>query len=196
MKLPAAHITPVHRSDDSGTTDNFTDYLHQTAGSVWTNVAGETWPYKSGEGAEGTSGVVQAVTNGAGTIGYADASQVGKLSVASIKVGSSYQAPTTAAAAKAASTAKTLPGRSSTDMALAIDRTSTASGSYPLTLISYFMACPSYSSSNAADLVKGYGTYAVSSAGQESAGKVAGSAPLPSNLSQQATALMAKIKKG
>ena len=30
-KLPAQTITPVHRSDDSGTTKNFTDYLHQTA---------------------------------------------------------------------------------------------------------------------------------------------------------------------
>ena len=30
-ELPAQTITPVHRSDDSGTTENFTDYLHQTA---------------------------------------------------------------------------------------------------------------------------------------------------------------------
>ena len=53
----------------------------------------ETWPFKSGEGANGTSGVIEAVTNGKGTIGYADASQAGNLGTASIKVGSSLRRP-------------------------------------------------------------------------------------------------------
>ena len=35
--LPAATITPVHRADDSGTTDNFTAYLDSVAGDVWTH---------------------------------------------------------------------------------------------------------------------------------------------------------------
>lgn len=196
VKLPAAHITPVHRSDDSGTTDNFTDYLHQTAGSVWTNAASETWPYKSGEGAEGTSGVVQAVTSGAGTIGYADASQAGKLSVAKIKVGSKYVAPTAAGAAKAVSLAKQVPGRSASDMALSLNRTTTDSSAYPLLLVSYLIGCPTYKSSNAADLVKGYMGYIVSSSGQQASAKVAGNAPLPSSMAQQATTQVNKIKKG
>src|SRR6476659_321884 len=34
--LPSTDITPVHRSDESGTTNNFTQYLNAAAGDVWT----------------------------------------------------------------------------------------------------------------------------------------------------------------
>ena len=57
------------------------------------------WPVKGGEAAEGTSGVVEAVTAGDGTIGYADASQAGDLGIAKIKVGDEYVAPTPEGAA-------------------------------------------------------------------------------------------------
>lgn len=191
--LPSSSITAVHRSDDSGTTKNFTDYLHQTAASTWTAAAAETWPVKSGEGANGTSGVISAVTNGKNSIGYADASQAGKLGVASIKVGSSYVAPTAAAAAKAADVSKRVSGRASNDMALQVNRTTTQSGAYPLVLVSYVIACPTYRDAKTAGLVKGYLSYVVSSAGQSAAGKAAGSAPLSSSLSSGASAAVQKI---
>ena len=74
-KLPDANITAVHRADDSGTTNNFTDTLNKLAPSVWTEAAADTWPAAfGGEAATGTSGVVNAVKNGKDTIGYADAS--------------------------------------------------------------------------------------------------------------------------
>ncbi len=192
-KLPAQNITPVHRSDSSGTTNNFTDYLHQAAPSSWTSAAAEDWPVKGGEGAQGTSGVIQAVTNGAGTIGYADASQAGKLSVASIKVGSAYVGPSAAAASKAAGLAKRESGRSSTDIALNPNRTTTEAGAYPIVLISYLIGCPTYKDQATADLVKGYLSYIVSSEGQQAAAKTAGSAPLPDSLSQQATSIVGKV---
>jgi phosphate transport system substrate-binding protein len=191
--LPGDSITAVHRSDDSGTTENFTDWLHQTAGSSWTNDAAETWPYKSGEGANGTSGVIEAVKNGKGAIGYADASQAGDLGTASIKVGSAYVAPEAAAAAKAADVSKRVPGRADNDMALEIDRTTTESGAYPLVLVSYAIACPTYKDKETADLVKGYLSYVVSADGQTAAGKTAGSAPLSSSLSGDATDAVKQI---
>jgi phosphate transport system substrate-binding protein len=191
--LPSMKITPVHRSDDSGTTNNFTDWLHQTAPSAWTNAASETWPFKSGEGAEGTSGVIEAVKGGSGTIGYADASQAGDLGKASIGVGSAWVAPEAAAAAKAVDVSSPAPGRGGTDLALQINRTTTAAGTYPLVLVSYVMACPTYSSSGTADVVKGYLTYAVSSQGQQSAASAAGSAPLSSSLSNKATQALSGI---
>ncbi len=86
-KLPDSDITPVHRSDDSGTTKNFTDYLDKASDGGWTKGAVETWAVKGGEGASGTSGVVAAVKGGKGTIGYADESQAGDLGQAKIKVG-------------------------------------------------------------------------------------------------------------
>ncbi len=191
--LPAQRIAPVHRSDDSGTTNNFTDYLHQAAPSVWSWDAGETWPVKSGEGAQGTSGVVQAVGNGAGSIGYADASQAGKLSVAKVKVGSAYVAPTADAASKVADVSSRESGRSASDIALNVDRTTTAAGAYPIVLISYLMGCPTYKDQATADLVKSYLTYIVSGEGQQAAAKTAGSAPLPDKLSQEATTQLEKI---
>jgi phosphate transport system substrate-binding protein len=191
--LPSTTITPVHRSDDSGTTKNFTDYLHQTAAGTWTAEAGETWPFKSGEGANGTSGVIEAVTNGKGAIGYADASQAGELGTASIKVGSGYVAPTADAAAKAADVSKRVKGRAANDMALDVDRTTTEDGAYPLVLVSYLIACPTYKDAATAGLVKGYLSYVVSSDGQAAAGKAAGSAPLSSSLSGDASAAVQKI---
>ena len=77
----------VNRSDESGTTENFTDYLSQTAPDVWTYEPDDDWPVKGGEAAQGTSGVVDAVKTGKGTIGYADESQAGELGIAKIKVG-------------------------------------------------------------------------------------------------------------
>ena len=56
--LPNLAVTPVHRSDDPGTTQNFTDYLSKASGGAWTYPAAGTWPIQSGEAAQGTSGVV------------------------------------------------------------------------------------------------------------------------------------------
>ncbi|HET7358049.1 MAG TPA: phosphate ABC transporter substrate-binding protein PstS [Nocardioidaceae bacterium] len=192
--LPAQRITPVHRSDDSGTTENFTDYLSQASQGAWSNPAGETWPVKSGEGAQGTSGVIQAVTNGAGTIGYADASQAGQLSTAKIKVGSQYVGPTADGAAKALDASQPVSGRSAGDMALNLNRTTTAPGAYPLVLVSYLIGCPSYGSAHTGDLVGKYFSYVLSPQGQQAAAKTAGSAPLSSSFSKRAEAQVAKIQ--
>src|SRR4051795_98895 len=97
--LPSTDITPVHRSDESGTTANFTDYLHEAAPSVWTDDPDSSWPLKTGESGAQTSGLVQAVKAGDGAIGYADASQAQDLGVAKVKVGNTYVAPSADGAA-------------------------------------------------------------------------------------------------
>ena len=66
----------------------------QGAPSSWTYPAAQTWPVKGGEAAQGTSGVVQAIKQGKGTIGYADDSQVGDLGKVKVKVGSAFVEPT------------------------------------------------------------------------------------------------------
>ncbi|HET7454806.1 MAG TPA: phosphate ABC transporter substrate-binding protein PstS, partial [Solirubrobacterales bacterium] len=100
VELPDTRITPVNRSDESGTTENFTEYLSEVVPSVWSYEVSGDWPVKGGEAASGTSGVVEAVAAGEGAIGYADASQAGELGIAKIKVGSEYAEPTPEAAAK------------------------------------------------------------------------------------------------
>src|SRR6476469_2145957 len=198
VKLPSTAITTIHRSDESGTTFNFTDYLSKASGGAWSDPAATVWPtgVTGGQGQSGTSGVIGALADTDGAIGYADNSAVtadGTLGVVSIKVGKSYNAPSAQGAAKVLAASPAAPGRPATDMATDIDRTATAKGDYPLMLASYLLACPTYSDAKTAAMVKGYLSYIVSSKGQQDAASAAGSAPLDPSLSQKATAIVSKI---
>ena len=191
--LPSTAITPVHRSDDSGTTTNFTDYLAQASDGEWGYDADGVWPIQGGEAAEGTSGLVAAVKSGSGTIGYADESQAGDLGVAAVKVGEEYNLPTAEGAAKVLAISPRVEGRADVDMAIEVDRTTTESGAYPISLTSYLIACQHYDDANDAALVKGLLSYIVSEEGQQAAAEQAGSAPLDSSLSDEAAAIVDKI---
>jgi phosphate transport system substrate-binding protein len=191
--LPGDRIVPVHRSDESGTTDNFTQWLSAAGEGAWTADPDGVWPVKGGEGAQGTSGVIDAVKNGKGTIGYADESQIGDLSAASIKVGSAYVAPSAGGAAKVVDVSKPAAGRGGNDMAIDVDRTTTESGAYPLILVSYIIACPTYADAAKANLVKSYLTYVLSTEGQKAAATTAGSAPLSTQFGKDAVAVADKI---
>ncbi|MEP6815819.1 MAG: phosphate ABC transporter substrate-binding protein PstS [Marmoricola sp.] len=191
--LPSTTISPVHRSDESGTTKNFTDYLEKAGSGGWSHPADKVWPIKSGEGASGTSGVISSVTQGDGTIGYADDSQAGGLSKVSVKVGAVYVAPSAEGAAKALAASPLDTSRTAGDMAVKVDRTTTQAGSYPLFLASYLIACPSYSNKGKAAVVKSFLSYILSTEGQQAAAKNAGSAPLPASLQKQAQGIVEKI---
>jgi phosphate transport system substrate-binding protein len=178
VSLPDTNITPVNRSDESGTTENFTDYLSQAAPSVWTFEVSGDWPVKSGEAAEGTSGVVDAVTNGEGTIGYADASQAGSLGVAEVMVGSDFVGPTAEAAAKIFDESEPSGDPGANVFTYKLNRTPDASDTYPIVLVSYLMGCTTYDDANTAAIVKAYFNYMISAEGQQVAAGAAGSAPL------------------
>jgi phosphate transport system substrate-binding protein len=193
VDLPSTAITPVHRSDDSGTTANFTDWLSKTSDGAWTAAPDDTWPNSSGEKAEGTSGVVSAVKGGDGTIGYADESQASGLGIAAIKVGDSFNKPSAEGAAAVLAASPAAEGRDANDMAISIDRTLTDAGAYPLLLASYAIACPTYDDANTAALVKGYLSYMVSDEGQQAAATQAGSAPLDADLASKAQDIVSKI---
>lgn len=184
--LPNADITPVHRSDESGTTENFTDYLDAVAGDVWTAGVVETWPTEfGGEAGNGTSGVVQVVNENANTIGYADASQAGGLGQANVGVGEEFVAPSADAAAKILEVSPRVEGRPDVDLAVDLDHTTQEAGVYPIVLTSYLLACQEYEDQNTADLVKGYLSYVVSDEGQELAAQDAGAAPLSDTLQEE-----------
>ncbi len=193
VDLPDLAITTVHRQDDSGTTKNFTDYLGKAAPDSWSYEAADAFPVKGGVAAEGTSGVVAALTNGKGTIGYADHSQTEGLSVVSIKVGEEFVAPSAEAAAKVIAVSPRVEGRGDTDMALDVDRTTTESGAYPVILASYLIGCQHYASTEEADLVKGFLTYVLSTEGQDAAADLAGSAPLDAAIVEEASGIVDAI---
>ena len=193
--LPDQAIVPVHRSDKSGTTGNFTDYLSAAAPDAWAAGSVEEWPAEisGGEAAQGTSGVVEAVKGGVGTIGYADASKAGDLGTVSVKVGDKYVPFTPEAAAAIVDASPLEEGRTDHDLAIALDRTSTEAGVYPLVLVSYLVGCEQYSDASNAELVKAYFDYIVSAEGQEVAAQASGSAPISDSLREKATAAVASI---
>ncbi|MGO1538060.1 MAG: phosphate ABC transporter substrate-binding protein PstS [Leucobacter sp.] len=181
--LPEENITAVHRSDESGTTGNFTDYLGAAAADDWTVGSIESWPTEfGGEGAQGTSGVVEAVANGVGTIGYADASRAGDLGTVEVKVGEEYVAYSPEAAAAIVDASSPEEGRTDGDLAIEIDRSSTAEGVYPIVLVSYLIGCEQYEDPANAELVKEYFNYIVSAEGQDASAESAGSAPISEDL--------------
>ncbi len=193
--FPAAPITAVHRSDDSGTTKNFADYLFKTAPDVWDAEPADPFPYATGEAAQGTSGVVDAVTNGTNTIGYADASKAGDLGTAAILVGDefvNYSAEAAAAVVDGSPAGDTNNG--TTDLAIKLDRTTTDPTHYPLVLVSYLITCTEFVDAEVAPLVKGYLGYVTSEAGQAEAASAAGAAPLSADLSAKVATALEAIK--
>ena len=194
VTLPDTTISPVHRSDKSGTTGNFTDYLSAAGGDAWTHGSVEEWPISGGEAAQGTSGVVEAIKTGEGTIGYADSSQAGDLASVSIKVGDAFVGHSAEGAAAAADASPLEEGREATDLAIKIDRTTDAAGAYPVVLISYLIGCAEYKDAAVGELVKGFFTTAVSAEGQDAAAQSAGSAPISDDLRSKAQAAIDAIK--
>ncbi len=196
-ELPSEPINPVHRSDESGTTGNFTNYLSVAAPDAWPHGEIETWPKSAGgEGGQGTSGVVSAVSNAVNSIGYADASQAGDLGVASIGVGDEFVGPTPEAAAKIFEVSPRVEDAAESQMVYDLDYTTEEAGTYPIVLTSYLMACPSYADAAQGELVKGYLSYVVSEEGQQTAADNAGSAPLPSTVAEEAQSLIDGIEVG
>ena len=88
-KLPGDKITVFFRSDESGTTENFTGYLKAAAPSAWTAAPGKKWTGK-GEGKEKSAGVSSAVASTDGGITYTEWSYAtqNKLAMAKIDTGS------------------------------------------------------------------------------------------------------------
>ncbi|MFD2341492.1 phosphate ABC transporter substrate-binding protein PstS [Clavibacter tessellarius] len=192
--MPDAAITAVHRSDDSGTTENFAKYLNTTAESVWDAEPKGVWPYEGGEAAQGTSGVVDAVTGGTNVIGYADASRAGDLGVAKIKVGDEFVGFSPEAAAAVVEASPEAEGREENDVVFDLDYTTDAAGVYPIVLVSYLISCQEYEDPAVGELVKAYLGYVTSTEGQQVAADEAGAAPLSETVAAQVKTAVESIK--
>jgi phosphate transport system substrate-binding protein len=71
--LPSLKITPVFRSDGSGTSYNFTDYLSSVNGTWKAKIGTSTQPaFPAGQGASGSSGVAGLISRTDGAVGYVD----------------------------------------------------------------------------------------------------------------------------
>ena len=198
VALPDLAITPVFRSDESGTTANFTDWLAKAAPNAWVkdgaNVGSiEEWPFL-GEGAQGTSGVVAAAAAGNGTIGYADASRVGDFGTVAVGVGNQFVPFSPEAAAKIVDVSSVKPGRPDTTVAYDLARDTAEAGVYPVVLVSYLQGCMDYADDAMAELVKAYAGFIISEEGQNVAAAAAGNAPISQATREIAQAILDQVQ--
>ena len=166
VTLPDATIVAFHRSDSSGTTDNFTKYLAAQAASDWTYDHAKDWPaaVTAGQGAKGSDGVAAAVKSTPNSIGYVELSFAQSQSLASAWVdnGGGGVEPTSANAAVTIESA-TVTGTGN-DLALKIDY-SGAKG-YPIVLVTYEITCEKGLDASLAKLTKSFLTYTASDEAQ------------------------------
>ncbi len=196
-KLPTEPITVVTRSDGSGTTANFTNYLTQVQPTLFAGPAGSAWPVAGTSGQQGGSGVVNTVKAGEGTIGYADHSSIGDLTSAAIQsgAGKDFVAYTPEAATTGFEAAAVAAPLTDGDLSKKIDYTKiSGADSYPIPLLSYVIACTTFKDPAQAALTKAYIGFLGSETGQKVAAKNAGSAPVPASITADFTASLELIK--
>ncbi|MEV0719543.1 phosphate ABC transporter substrate-binding protein PstS [Asanoa sp. NPDC050611] len=189
--LPSTNIQTVHRSDESGTTDNFTNYLSTVSPGNWTFGKGKAWKAPGGTGSKGSDGVATSVKGAEGSIGYMEWSYAenGGLSKAKIANGAGEFTELTAEAA-----GKTIAGAEVTgtgdDLKMKIDYATKEAGAYPIVLVTYEIVCSKGTPADKLALVKGFLNYAASAEGQGALTEL-GYAPLPTEVQ---TKVQASIK--
>lgn len=183
--LPDTKITPIYRSDSSGTTDNFQKYLTAAAPQTWTKGAGKEFQGGAGEGAQKSSGVVQAVQATPGAIGYVEKSPAAaaNLPFAQIDSGAGAVELTDETTAKAVGDAKFKADGMDLTLDLNALYASKEAGSYPLMLATYEIVCSKGYDADTAAAVKSFLTV---SANQGQANlSAAGFVPLPDSFKER-----------
>ena len=179
--LPDSKIQIVYRSDSSGTTSNFGNYMAQNLGGSWKQA--DAWADASGStigtGANKNSGVVTTVQGLANSISYADVAdaKAANLPFAAIRNGSGqFVEPTAAASSKFLGQQQV-----GANGEVAIDYTAEVAGGYPIVLVSYGLASTASANPTKASAVKDYFSYILNTCGPKEAAKsgyVAISGPL------------------
>lgn len=187
--LPSAAVVVAHRSDGSGTTENFTKYLVAAAPTTWTLGAGSTveWPADTQAG-NGNAGVATIVKDTAGAIGYVDLSDAKAtgLKFATIinKAGKPVK-PTLDAASDALATAAVNPDLSYNPL------NADGDAAYPITAPTWILVYTNQPDQAKADAIKGFLTFILTD-GQDLANPV-DYAKLPVSLRDRALAQIDQI---
>jgi phosphate transport system substrate-binding protein len=189
VTLPDKNITVAHRSDGSGTTNNFTKYL-KAASPAWKLGSGDTVAWPAGtQGGEKNTGVAQIIQQADGGIGYVDLSDAteSKLTFASIKNKDGQFVQPTLEGASAAVDGAEIKDDLTYDPLNAAGATA-----YPITAPTYLLVKTKYDDANKATLVKAFVRYVLTD-GQALAKEV-NFAQLPSGLAQKALAQLDKVQ--
>jgi phosphate transport system substrate-binding protein len=201
--LPAKKIQVVYRSDNSGTSENFTNYLNKSAPSVWTKAKSGTFkdsfPGNINDianlgrivGASSSSGVAQQAGKTPYSITYAEVNyaKANKLKVANVinASGASVAPDSTGVSAFLAQATQDANGY------LTFDYKTTEKGAYPLGIVSYLLADTKSGDKATAAAVKEFATFILSPKCARDAGDALGFSVIDGDFLKKALAQVAKI---
>jgi phosphate transport system substrate-binding protein len=180
VTLPNLAIQPFYRSDTSGTSYNFSNYLHSLEPTF--GAANKQWPGTAGQGQKGSSAIAAKVQSTSGGIGYAEYSYATQNKLSYAKVSNSAGAfveLTQVNANNFISHGKVTQNGS--DTTLAFDYTYADPSAYPAVLVTYEILCGTGNDATQLPLIKGFLNYTVSSKAQ-SALTGLGYVPLPTTI--------------
>ena len=203
LKMPSTPIRVAYRSGNSGTTNNFTNFLNKAAGATWTKAANDSFTSAfpgsvptdgTFQAASGSDGVANYVRDYNGAITYTEQSYADERATSSIKSAlvknnaGVYVAPSAAAtSAFYAEAAVDASGAVTPDFAVA------AADAYLINAIAYGLAGTTTSADNTA--VRSYFGYVLNTCAPKNAAG-AGYAPLGGSILTKALAQVAKISAG
>ena len=202
--LPDKAIKVVYRSDSSGTSENFTNYLNKSASAVWTKaknkVFKDSFPGDINSaanlgrvvGAASSTGVSQLAGKTPYSITYAEVNYAAannlKISNVINPAGSSVVPDSTGVGAFLASATQ-----DPTSGFLTYNYATTEKGAYPLGIVSYLLADTAYPDKTKAAAVKAYATYVLSQKCSKDVGAALGFSVIDGDLLKKSLAQVAKI---
>ena len=201
--LPNQTIKVVYRSDSSGTTENFTNYLAKSAPSVWTKaknkVFKDSFPGNINDmsnlgrivGAASSTGVSQLAGKTPYSITYAEVNYAAanNLKIANLinPAGASVAPDSTGVGAFLASASQDANGY------LTYDYATIEKGAYPLGIVSYLLADTKYPDTSKAKAVKDFANYILSTKCSKDVGGALGFSVIDGELLKKSLAQVAKI---
>ncbi|CAB4607529.1 unannotated protein [freshwater metagenome] len=200
IKFPNLPIRVVHRSDGSGTTNNFANFLNKSFPSIWTKPTSDTYATAfpgtvptdgSFQSARGNEGLANYVRDNNGSITYAELSYLDERGVKAAAIqnpGKRYVAPSPVSSAVWFEAAEVGASGLVTQ-----NFTNTAADAYPINAISYGLSSSATTADNTA--VKSYFSYFLSQCAPKNAAG-AGYTALQGAILTKALAQVAKISAG
>jgi phosphate transport system substrate-binding protein len=200
ITFPDTPIRVVHRSDGSGTTNNFVNFLNKTFPAIWTKPTSDTFSTGfpttlptdgSFQSARGNEGLANYVRDNNGSITYAELSFLEERGVKAAAVSNpagKYVLPSPTASAVWLDAAAVDAAGLVTQ-----DYTAKAADAYPINAVSYGLSTTAVSATNAS--VKSFFSYFLNQCVPKN-GAGAGYTPLTGAILTKALAQVAKVNAG
>nr|WP_231626565.1 phosphate ABC transporter substrate-binding protein PstS [Streptomyces apocyni] len=167
-ELPGSEIRAVHRSDESGTTQNLNAYLAEAAPREWPYAADKAWQARGGHSGNGSDGVVAEVKSTPGSLGYFELSfaEAGKIPTVRIDTGAAEPVEASPETASVGIAAAEVVGEGK-DLSLKLDYGTSADGAYPIALVAYEIVCDRGNDPMTLPALKSFLSYTAGEEGQK-----------------------------